>query len=193
MSEKGDKSKGGFFKSKLCFTSSIKPKEIQVGWQKNRKCWHLRSWSDELLRGHAAEGKVLSAVDACIHVPVGQQMWACGRQRKYMEINASSCSLYTSNAALLLAPRRSDRPHAGGSKANETAVAQTHRRPMNIDTAQQRDGWLRSLNSSLVDLEGEGMREHTGGIMVKWIMAMWSSDQQAADRSGLDSLNTSDV
>lgn len=51
---------------------------------------------------------------------------ACGWQRKYMEINASSCSLYTSNAALLLAPQRSGRPRARGSKANEKAIAQTH-------------------------------------------------------------------
>ena len=43
-----------------------------------------------------------------------------------MEINASSCSLYTSNAALLLAQQRTDRPRATGSKANETATAQTH-------------------------------------------------------------------
>lgn len=60
----------------------------------------------------------------------GQHLCMCGRargwQRKYMEINASSCSLCTSNVALLLAHQRSDRPRARGSKANETAIAQTH-------------------------------------------------------------------
>lgn len=76
-------------------------------------------------------GESVAVYSRCIYsCACGQHLctWGCvwGWQRKFMEINASSCSLYTSNVALLLVPQRSNRPHARGSKANETAIAQTH-------------------------------------------------------------------
>lgn len=115
---------------------------------------------------------LMCTVDACIHVPVGSicvcvDVCVYGWQRKYMEINASSCSLYTSNAALLLVPQRSDRPHARGSKANETAIAQTHpadpwilirlRREMDAGCLQSQADKLkrgRGRNSMLEELWG---------------------------------------
>lgn len=96
---------------------------------------------------------------------------ACGWRRKYMEINASSCSLYTSNAALLLVHQRSDRPRARGSKANETAIAQTHPADPWILIWLRREmeaGCLHSLNSSLDKLKQGG----EGGVTV-WGFKMY--------------------
>lgn len=84
----------------------------------------------------------------------GQHLCMCGWQRKYMEINASSCSLYTSNAALLLARQRSDKARARGSKANETAIAQTHPADPWILIQLRKEmeaGCLHSLNSSPIN------------------------------------------
>lgn len=90
---------------------------------------------------------------------------ACGWQREYMEINASSCSLYTSNAALLLARQRSDKARARGSKANETAIAQTHPADPWILIRLRREmeaGCLHSLNSSPIN------ERQSGGRGSKW-------------------------
>lgn len=80
-------------------------------------CRRMKRWSDSLLRLRprllgcsqrrrgvgegGAGGGVYRALDACIHVPVGSICVRARWQRKYMEINASSCSPCTSNAALL--------------------------------------------------------------------------------------------
>lgn len=62
---------------------------------------------------------------------------AYGWQRKYMEINASRCSLCTSNTALLLAPRRSDRPCTRGDQ-------RLMRQPMHKRTRQTHEYWYGS-------------------------------------------------
>lgn len=83
----------------------------------------------------------------------GLHLCACGRaygwQRKYMEINASRCSLCTSNAALLLAPQRSDRPRTRGDQ-------RLMRQPMHKRTRQTHEYWYGS---------GERRRQERGCLL----------------------------
>lgn len=91
--------------------------------------WLLAAETGGWVKGERGGG-VYRALDACIHVPVGSICVRARWQRKYMEINASSCSPCTSNAALLSGAsalrQASSREKRVGSKANETAIAQTH-------------------------------------------------------------------
>lgn len=80
-------------------------------------CRRMKRWSCSLLRlrprlrgsslrrwgglGRQWSWRRNCALDACIHVPVGSICVRARWQRKYMEINASSCSPCTSNTTLL--------------------------------------------------------------------------------------------
>lgn len=65
---------------------------------------------------------------------------AAERERECLEINVSSCSLLTSNAACVVGAAGLPTAFAGGSKGNETGSAHMPDSPMNIDTAWERDG-----------------------------------------------------
>lgn len=69
-------------------------------------------------------------------------LYVCGAaaERECLEINVSSCSLLTSNAACVVGAAGLPTAFAGGSKGNETGSAHTPDSPMNIDMARERDG-----------------------------------------------------